>query len=320
LAVGDECFKVYKSDDFGLTWDLTTAPDSGNKVHWGAMFTDPTGQHVVVGSQTGGSGKFNTDNGMIYSDDRGVTWATSTYNEISTKDLNFTTPFLISSDASGKHLLTIIQYSFSENELVESFDGGAKWSKVPVPPFQANYYGTNLPHASAISGNGKVMFTTNDKNEIISTQDAGATWTRGTVKPVNDSSQYYWENFVSDLTGKVLYANTLYGFYMSTDFGKTLKYIHQIPYGGSGIVAIACTPDGEYAYIMHPASMSIYTKKTDTFAVVQHLAITTDQSFPPYSVAVSDDGQHIVVGASQDGIYVSADGGATWKHTAKGRY
>jgi len=75
VAIGYACSKVLISDNFGVTWTYTKAPTQ----YWGSIYSDPTGNHLIVGPHYVGSPTTPQETTM-YSLDRGQTWTHGNYN------------------------------------------------------------------------------------------------------------------------------------------------------------------------------------------------------------------------------------------------
>jgi len=176
----------------------------------------------------------------------------------------------------------IIYSGTAENGLFYSSDEGVSWSKLVSLP------GTNI---KSLAVNGAFIFAISEKGFYKSSND-GLTWQSIRVGNVNRD--------VKSQNG-IIYLNDQNGIYMSNDNGVnwTLYSINQGTYlfgfGGNTVLAI---PGGAHVYISNDKGATWSDKYLDYFVSTNAGAVYNNK---------------IYVGTWGHGVYVSSNGGDSWK-------
>ncbi|MFY9308295.1 MAG: T9SS type A sorting domain-containing protein [Bacteroidia bacterium] len=110
--------EVYKSYDFGLTWDSLSAFGTDNEIE--VMSVAPSDSNYIY---------LGNDDAFYYSHDGGATWTKSVNGSISANNYNFITAIAVSSTDPLKLWMTYSGFVSGE-KVFSSTDGGVTWTNI----------------------------------------------------------------------------------------------------------------------------------------------------------------------------------------------
>jgi subtilisin family serine protease len=269
---------LFRTDDGGATWhELRTFP-IGDGVNQG-LAADPTQPGTVYLAVSGGSGTGDpTYQGRILvSHDAGATWTTLPFPDVSMHD--------ISVDATGR-ILTVPAF---DGNVYVSVDAGQTWSAYPSPggfAQQARVVGHDLYIAD-----GSDLY-------VIRNVD-------GTPQPVQAIFTAPGEfQSVMDVTGNadVLLTRTLQQVFASHDGGATWQPVFTAPDDDPFVSSMQLIGGDVYV----TGSSHIWVDHGSGFV---EMPAPADEDF--FHVAAL--GGQLVVSAEDTGLFLTADGGASYR-------
>jgi photosystem II stability/assembly factor-like uncharacterized protein len=314
---------MYRTKDAGVTWELTASPWSPPGVSAGFpidMQCDPNNVDRVFVNNYGG--------GNYLSEDGGKTWTHAS--------IGYTGAQVFGIDFDPDYPARIYVMTFSG--LWRSDDAGVTWNGIRFGPEGFDAYRTITvdPNDSSHVFSGQFGF--------IESQDAGASWT------VNwDMSGLYSGDFTFESTlggtPSIVYApsdsNRLYvgfsyelcalyqeigcmndysyvgpGFMVSRNGGTSWEIAVDAGLKGRDIRYVAVDPaDADLVYVA--TDLGIYASQNAGGNWVELPA--PSQPASAYAVAVDpSNSSRLLVSIDRDGVYLSEDGGQTWKSSSAG--
>lgn len=310
-------FSMYRTQDAGITWELTAFPWSPPGISAGFpidMQCDPRNVDRVFVNNYGG--------GNYLSEDGGKTWisASTGYTGAEIYSLDF--------DPEQPEKL----YAISFGGIWRSDDAGTTWTGILNGPDGYQGYrviavdpddnthifaGQYTFIESNDSGSSwKVNMYENDVGKVIGNGGIPA------IKYAPSDSERMYAGFSRELCAQAHEVNCMENefdspvFIVSRDGGASWQIAVDEVLGDRDIRYIAVDPkDEDIVYVA--SDQGIY--KTENAGVSWTELPTPAQNPSTYSVAVDpEDSSHLLVGVDRDGIYQSTDGGQTWLNSSAG--
>ncbi len=289
-----------RSDPGGVLPQLNFAAFSGSSTtSIQATATDASGNVYVAGTTT--SPDFLTTHAaqpkfgeasILRTTDLGATW--SRVGTPSDPNVNIVVP---------DPVIPQILYAAAFTGIYKTTDGGQTW--LLSYPLRTSY--TSNQALVIDPANHLRVAAINSSGALIRSVDGGATWTAGA-----SCGSLGCDQLVADPAGSgVLLSVSLYGFYLSRDWGLTFQLL--TPPGGSGSTA-AFDPS-------HPGWIYADTSEgvMGTLSLSMDFGATwTAKASPPSvfsaitNLAVDPDQPNALVAVTVNGLYTSLDGAASW--------
>ena len=316
-------FSMYRTEDAGITWQLTASPWSPPGVSAGFpidMQCDPRNVNRVFVNNYGGGNYLSEDGGKSWTDaSEGYTGA-----QIFGIDLNPNDPARI--------------YAMSFSGLWRSDDGGNTWTGILFGPDDFDAY-----RAIAVDPNdSKHIFS--GQYGFIESYDGGANWTvnwdmgtiyDGEISPEStlggiptfafassDTNRMYVGfshelcalNHEPNCTAENQYTGPV--LMVSQDGGNSWTRTADANLADRDIRDLAVDPTNED--IVYAASdLGVFKSENGGKNWAELPAVSQETS--TYSIAVDPaNPQHVLIGVDRDGAYQSLDGGMTWKNASAG--
>jgi len=316
-------FSMYRTDDAGITWELTASPWSPPGVSAGFpidMQCDPRNEDRVFVNNYGGGNYLSVDGGTswthaslgytgaqifgldfnpdsparIYamsfsglwrSDDAGNTWV-----GIRNAPEGFEAYRVIAVDPLDSSHIFSGQYG-----IIESFDAGASWT---VNWEISSLYDAELTRESSLGGIPSFAFAPSDPTRIY----------------VGFSHELCALNHERSCMMDNAYVGPV--FLVSRDGGTTWDTAVDDDLEGRDIRHVSVDSlDADIAYVA--SDVGVY-RTTNAGSDWTSLPAPSNQA-SVYAVAVDpSDSQHLLISIDRDGIYQSTDGGMTWKNSSAG--
>eukprot|EP01034_Spumella_vulgaris_P028259 gene28259-35091_t len=296
LVVGTNADGIYWSSDFGVSWELSTAPYTS----YASVAISNTSDHLYGASNP---------NGLYYyvGPPAPTNWVAATTSGMTT--LNNVQWSGIAASQSGQY---VVGYCFQGGGIYVSTDYGASFAQST-----ADYY--SYVNDLVISGDGMTMIALQQTNGLLYSYNYGAFWQQNSVLPVADTqNNQYWQTLTASDNFQYIFAarspDTV--IFMSDDYGDS--YHNMTIYTSSGsvqnqyFVDSGCSQNGQYVVFV----TSGYAFVSSNFGML----FTQVSTYSQYtSVSVSSSGQYMAAGTTDynaQSIWVSSDFGMTWAQAA----
>jgi len=209
-----------------------------------------------------------------------------------------------------------IVYTLEPRNVRYSGDGGANWSDRGAG-VDWNSSGWDL--ATSASG-AHVMITANGGYVHVSS-DYGLTWTKKTniVGGCWAQAQGQWRRASMSYSGQYMVVMENCGtIFVSSDYGQTFteRVINPSVTGQDAIADVEISGDGSRIIVptdIRTGKVFLSTNYGVSFSEITQLTFAEKKNWT--TVEVSGDGMTLLACASQDNIWTSRDGGATWRES-----
>lgn len=285
FAWGFDTHGVYESHDAGETFRKvgTDFEPFTHAIPYVAFSRD--GGRVIVGNHPG------LDGDLFVSDDGGQTWETKTglWGDFVAGVAGFDDP---------DRLLATLYWS----GLFLSEDGGETWRDV-------RGFATSHLHAVYAPGfDADRVYAAAHSNGLFYSDDRGATWTRvkeGDGGVVHESIIHNYESSASRFSPPLLW--------IRGEFSDEIVVLRDVAEPAWGSIPIPGRPSAVLAHPNEPRRAFVGSDRGLFLATYDDLALRPVEGLDPVAVnELAGDESTVVVG-TDDGVYVSRDGGRGWQ-------
>jgi len=307
-------FLLFRSDDFGETWQRIFLPVPGDPARIyvkkdGSIYV-PVNNWILVTNDGGENWKqiyYPNGNVSCVGWDAHDNLLAACYDGLSRYDAARNVWDDISSGIHSRRIENILftkenaMLVFSTQNCFRSTDGGESWNKIKIDPTAiVNYY-----PASLVASTGNIFISAsfdnyNESGLLRSTND-GISWERISVL----SNWYNITEIIESPDGNIFVSTFSANIFKSTDQGETWIQVVQGTYG-ENISCINVDKSGNY-----------YAIKDSTILISDNGVTWIEKSFKrkiSYWESMSIDiDNNIYLGTSQNGVFLSNDSSKSWK-------
>ncbi|MBE9508951.1 MAG: hypothetical protein IMY86_12995 [Chloroflexi bacterium] len=360
ILASTHVYGLYRSDDYGQSWQLIGDEDGLPKVGFNAMAWDPASGALYGGACSGSFASYmlppglpNGDDepGIYRSTDGGLSWS-KVLSDVVGKGFDFTSGAIYAVTGTGVYLSTDggdtwavqpggpgLDYSavaVSDGLLYVGTLGGGVYTATINPDHSLSWQGSNGPTAEihavqlvSIPGQPNTLFATSFPGGVFKSTDGGASWHEtnfglpGFTLPDPERNGYY-ALAVNPANPDNLYLGVYgYGVYRSDD-GASTWLAANVGLGNRYVYTLLVEDDGSHVWAgTNDGMQSLWRSPTDTPGRLNWSpAPASPSSWQAITgIAINPENpDEMTIAAFPAGVFATPDGGVHWYERSNNLY